>query len=169
MAREWIENEKFEGVRFLDRNFSGREVRDKSGKVVNQDGHRNFTMIIADEDRAREMQRIGWNVKEIPPNEEYPDPLYFLKVTVRFHGGDRKRGPKIITHTNRSRAILDEESVDSLDWADIAGCDLVITPYNWSINGSEGVSAYLKTMHVLLEEDEFGDKWAEEESPEDDY
>lgn len=157
---DYIPNEKFEGARIFLRNFSGREIK-KNGRILNKTGDRNFGLVISDPDRAADMKRLGWNVKEFEPKEDGEQPTYFIKVTVKFG----YKPPKVWLHTKRSRARLDEDSIDSLDDADIVGCDLVITPYNWSVNGSEGISAYLKTMHVLIEEDEFGDKWAEEESP----
>lgn len=142
----------FENARIGFRNFSGKE-----GKY-NRAGDRNF-VIFLDPAAAEEMAKDGWNVKQLkarPDDEE--EPPYYLQVKVRFDGG---RPPKIVMITSRGKSPVDESMVDILDWAEFTNVDLIINPYEWEVQGSTGLSAYLKSMYVTLYEDELDLKYAD--------
>lgn len=141
-------NIRIEGARIGFRNFSGEEGR------FNPKGRRNFCVFL-EEDIAKDMEKEGWNVKWLQPREEGDEPQAYLQVKVVFG----KIPPKIVLVTGRGKTRLDEDTVNILDWAEIQNVDLVIRPYNWEVNGSTGVSAYIKTMYVTLREDEFESKY----------
>ena len=140
-----------ENAKILFSNFAGVETR------FNPKGRRNFSVIIDDTEYAEMLKNDGWNIKTLPPREEGDIPKYYLQVSVNFENVP----PKVIMVTSRSMAPLDSESIGTLDYADIINVDLTITPYHWEVSGKDGIKAYLKTMYVTIEEDEFADKYAD--------
>jgi len=73
----------------------------------------------------------------------------YLPVSVNFKG----RPPRIVLITSRGRTNLDESTVEMLDWADIINVDLIIRPYEWTVNNKSGVKAYLQSIYATIDED----------------
>lgn len=143
-----------EGVRIIFRNFSGKEGQ------YNREGDRNFAVLL-DEQVATDLAADGWNVKWLKPRDdaEGEDPQAYLQVSVNFKG----RPPRIVLLTSTKRRNLDESEVEDLDWVDINNVDLIIRPYEWSVNGKTGIKAYLQSIYVTIEEDALEKKYAEME------
>jgi hypothetical protein len=141
-----------EGVRIIFRNFAGKEGQ------YNREGDRNFAVLL-DEKVAQEMAEDGWNVKMLQPRteEEGESPQAYLPVSVNFKG----RPPRIVLITSRGRTNITEHEVEMLDWVDILNVDLIVRPYEWTVNEKSGIKAYLQSLYMTIEEDPLEAKYSE--------
>lgn len=139
-------------ARIVYRNFEGR------GDKFNRPGERNFAVIIPTQEQADELIEKGWNVKIKDPREGYDDPFMFLPVKVKYN--ENGRGPAAYVKSGTSYTKLDEDSIAMLDDIDIASVDMDIRPYDWTVNGSSGRTAYLQAINVTQNIDRFGAMYA---------
>jgi hypothetical protein len=141
-----------EGVRIIFRNFAGKEGQ------YNREGDRNFAVLL-DDKTAHAMAEDNWNVKWLRPRSEEEDeaPQAYLPISVNFKG----RPPRIVLITSRGRTHLDESTVEMLDWADILNVDLIVRPYEWTVNQKSGIKAYLQSIYVTIQEDALELKYSE--------
>lgn len=141
-----------EGVRIIFRNFAGKEGQ------YNREGDRNFAVLL-DEKVAKDMGEDNWNVKWLRPRseEEGDAPQAYLPISVNFKG----RPPRIVLITSRGRTNIDESQIEMLDWVDIINVDLIVRPYEWTVNDKSGVKAYLQSIYVTIEEDPLEIKYSE--------
>lgn len=148
-----------EDATIIFKNFAGR-----SGKF-NKEGERSFALVIDDPELAQNMREEGWNVKIKPPREEGEGVFCYLSVSVVFPTPDRNFPIKIVQFTKNGPVELNEETVGLLDMARFASCKVAIRPYNWTTNTGSGIKAYLRTMHVVLEEGDFASDYEDYELP----
>lgn len=150
-------NLKIENTRIIFRNFKGEETR------YNRAGNRNCCVLIDDAEIAQKLKEDGWNIKILAPRDEDEEPKHYIQAAVSF----KVAPPKIYMVCGGRKVLLDEETVSILDNSDIINVDVILRPYFWDIgNGKAGIKAYVKTMYVTIEKDEFADKYADEEYPE---
>ena len=139
-----------ENARIFFRNFTG-----KPGKF-NREGDRSFCVHIEDIEMAKDLKSQGWNIRMTKPRSEEDSPEAYVQVKVSY----AKFPPKVaLINGKNKQTYLDEESIQLLDWAEIASVDLILNPSVWNVNGNTGVKAYLKTAYVTIIEDAFEKKY----------
>ena len=144
-----MNNLSIENAKLIFRNFAGKPTKFTAAGV------RDFCVVIPN-NIAQDLIADGWNVK--CRKGETPDmDSYILNVKVSYN----LRAPKIVMMTSTTKTSLDESSIGVLDYAEIDHADVIISPYNWELNGHSGVKAYLKALYVTLEEDEFEKKYSD--------
>jgi hypothetical protein len=145
---------RIEGARIIFRNFEGRP-----GKY-NAPGERNFAVVL-EEDMAQILLEDGWNVRWLDPREdaeEGTERVPFLSVNVKY---GTRRTPRVALITSRGLTDLKEHEVETIDQVNIINCDMMIRPWGWENNGKKGISAYLQSIYVTIEEDELELKYAD--------
>lgn len=149
-----IKQVMIEDTRVIFRNFSG-----KPSKYNTKGGKRSVGVVLPSLEDGEKLKQIGWNVKELMDRDTgLPDTAY-LSAKVRYDN----KPPKIVLVTNRGQTPLDVETVGMLDYADIVNVDVVLSPFPYDVNGNTGISAYVKTMYVTVQEDEFTGKYDRED------
>ena len=156
MSKEIRSNVIFEDCRIIFKNFAGIER-----PPYNAAGMRNFSVVIEDEDFARQLADDGWNVKFNEPDEDgisYPPHLQ-VKLTYTSRSGKPVTPPRIMMEQAGTKVYLTEETVGQLDNMEIVNVKAIeIRPYNWQLqNGTSGVTAYLDKMRVEVARDIFCD------------
>lgn len=145
--RKYLEIEE---AQIIWRNFSGAPSK------YNADGERNFCVVLKDNVEYEKLIEEGWNAKVREPDGE--DPLFYLKVKVNVDG---KYPPRIKMIFGDKAVDVDRNNIELLDGADIRYCDMVISPYEWEMNGNKGIAAYLKELYVICNTSRIGEKYTQ--------
>ena len=144
-----------EGAHIIFSNFAGKER-----PPYNPAGKRNFTLLLDDHpELVEQLIEDGWNIKYLKPRDENDVERPIIDVAVQY--SEKARPPKVVLITDRNKTELGENEIGMLDWAEIKNADVVVRPYNYNVNGREGVKAYLKALYVTIVEDKFDEKYAD--------
>lgn len=150
-----VDNLNIEGGEIAYSNFAGR-ISD-----YNENGNRTVTFVIHN-DIAKKLIEDGWRVRrqEFPNDPDRP-PRYLLEATMTFRTKDgRPKDPKIfIVRDDNSFVHVTEETVGTLDAADIISADAVIGPWYWERNGKSGIKAYINSLYIKVKENPIDAKY----------
>lgn len=156
-----IEDAKLLGGQF--KNFSGKQTD------FSREGDRYINIRIP-ADEAEDLSSKGWNIKCKAPKEEGDEPLYYLKVNIKFKADGGKKDPAIykgVDPEHMRRVTV--KNVSNLDREEFVKIDVVINPSYWSrSSGAEGISAYLDSMYCLIKGNRFTSKYTVVEDSYDD-
>lgn len=133
------------------KNFSGEK-----GRYFNSSGNPEFACVIPPE-LAELMTADGWNVKQFKPKpEDTNEPDFFIKIKIGVNG----RPPRMKMITSAGQKDISVEDCQVFDYVRIAKVDLTLSPYEYEFQGKTGISAYLNSLFVTVEEDELDRKYA---------
>jgi hypothetical protein len=147
-------------------NFAGRPT-----DFNPRGGDRSFLLVFDDMELVEALQNdenrygVSWNVRIKEPRNADENPYMFLPVKVKYNG-DPDKDPIVYVESGRNKRILGEHTVASVDTMDIVEASVVISPNDREGQYGPYRTAYLHSMYVVQEVDEFAARFAEEEFPE---
>lgn len=143
-----------EDAKILFTNFSGSPTRYNS-----EGGKREFSVALP-LNLVEDLERDGWNVKfrknadrELDPERPYLG----VKVSYKF------RAPAIWLIAGGRKQLMTEDTIGTLDNITIKTADVVIHPSVYDVRGQQGISAYVKEMYVVMDDESasFASKYAD--------
>lgn len=143
-----------EDAKLLFTNFAGSPTRYNS-----EGGKREFSVALP-LNLVEDLERDGWNVKyrKNADGEFDPERPYLgVKVSYKF------RAPAIWLITGGRKQLMTEDTVGTLDNITIKTADVVIHPSVYDVRGQQGISAYVKELYVVMDDESasFTSKYAD--------
>lgn len=144
----FIENIRLDGCKVSKRNFSGK-VTD-----YNEHGYRQFLLVI-NPDLGEELRSKGWPVKQFKQKDPDEVPDCFIQVNVSY----KTKEPMVwlIQEDKRTKTLLHENTIGSLDYAAIDRVDIYLHASYWERSGRSGYTAFCEKLRVYVKPDEFDD------------
>ena len=149
----FVNNITIEGTKLILKNFSGKPTQ------VNPAGGKREFGVLLDTELAQRLEADGWNIKWFPPRPEDDAGAPQAWIPVKCVFGDYP--PIIMLVGSGGKTRLTEDMVYMLDGVNIKSVDIIIRPYTWDFGGKHGISAYLQTLYVTIEEDYLAHKYAD--------
>lgn len=143
-----------EDAKLLFTNFAGSPTRYNS-----EGGKREFSVALP-LNLVEDLERDGWNVKyrKNADGEYDPERPYLgVKVSYKF------RAPAIWLIAGGRKQLMTEDTVGTLDNITIKTADVVIHPSVYDVRGQQGISAYVKELYVVMDDESasFASKYAD--------
>lgn len=143
-----------EDAKLLFTNFAGSPTRYNS-----EGGKREFAVALP-LNLVEDLEKDGWNVKyrKNADGEFDPERPYLgVKVSYKF------RAPAIWLIAGGRKQLMTEDTVGTLDNITIKTTDVVIHPSVYDVRGQQGISAYVKELYVVMDDESasFASKYAD--------
>lgn len=118
-----------------------------------REGERDFSLRIDDPDMAEKLINDGWTVRE--KNLDDGTRFWHVKIKISY----KFQAPKVYIVKKDKSIPLDESTIGSLDHAEITRADVVVDPSVWTVRGESGITGYLRSLYVVIQEDPFEEKY----------
>lgn len=143
-----------EDAKILFTNFAGSPTRYNS-----EGGKREFSVALP-LNLVEDLEKDGWNVKyrKNADGEFDPERPYLgVKVSYKF------KAPAIWLVAAGRKQLMTEDTVGTLDNITIKTADVVIHPSVYDVRGQQGISAYVKELYVVMDDESasFASKYAD--------
>lgn len=143
-----------EDAKIFFTNFAGSPTRYNS-----EGGKREFSVALP-LNLVEDLEKDGWNVKyrKNQDGEFDPERPYLgVKVSYKF------RAPAIWLITGGRKQLMTNDTVGTLDNITIKTADVVIHPSVYDVRGQQGISAYVKELYVVMDDESasFASKYAD--------
>lgn len=154
-TRKWIDDLEIENaqIKWPFSHFDGKK------DVFNEEGQRNFTIIIPPEN-AQFLIDEGWPIRESKTLEEDDPPEYLLKVHISY----KYEPPKIfLIKGNRKVRVEKESELSDISRSTCDNINVIISPSRWVHGAKTGISAYAKEIYATVKESRFSEMYADYE------
>lgn len=143
-----------EDAKILFTNFAGSPTR------YNREGGKREFSVALPLNLVEDLEKDGWNVKhrKNADGEFDPERPYLgVKVSYKF------RAPAIWLVAGGRKQLMSESTVGTLDNITIKTADVVIHPSVYDVRGQHGISAYVKELYVVMDDESasFASKYAD--------